>query len=113
VAADAATAFRKALASEHRLLLLDTELHGQDGPAVCAGLRHRGCRTLVIFISSASALNDKVRAFESGADDYITRPYDARELMLRIRAVLRRYQRGWAPELQCRIGATTVDLPAR
>jgi two-component system, OmpR family, response regulator len=71
------------------LVILDLTLPGMDGLEVCEGIRKR--QNIPIIISSArSDINDKVKALELGADDYIPKPYDPRELEARVRSVLRR-----------------------
>lgn len=73
------------------LVILDLTLPGMDGLEVCEAIRER--QDIPIIISSArSDLSDKVKALELGADDYIPKPYDPRELEARIHSVLRRYE---------------------
>ncbi|MBN2895722.1 MAG: response regulator transcription factor [Campylobacterales bacterium] len=73
------------------LVILDLTLPGMDGLEVCQAIRTR--QNVPIIISSArSDINDKVKALELGADDYIPKPYDPRELEARIRSVLRRFE---------------------
>ena len=72
------------------LVILDLTLPGMDGLEVCAEIRVK--QNVPIIISSArSDINDKIRALELGADDYLPKPYDPRELEARINSVLRRY----------------------
>ncbi len=73
------------------LVILDLTLPGMDGLEVCEAIRRR--QDIPIIISSArSDVTDKVNALELGADDYLPKPYDPRELEARITSVLRRYQ---------------------
>lgn len=73
------------------LVILDLTLPGMDGLEVCAEIRAK--QNVPIIISSArSDINDKVTALELGADDYLPKPYDPRELEARIHSVLRRYE---------------------
>lgn len=73
------------------LVILDLTLPGMDGLEVCAAIRER--QNIPIIISSArSDVHDKVKALELGADDYLPKPYDPRELEARIGSVLRRSQ---------------------
>ncbi|QOP40587.1 response regulator transcription factor [Sulfurimonas marina] len=72
------------------LVILDLTLPGMDGLEVCEAIRER--QDIPIIISSArSDVTDKVKALELGADDYMPKPYDPRELEARIQSVLRRY----------------------
>lgn len=73
------------------LVILDLTLPGMDGLEVCAEIRAK--QNIPIIISSArSDINDKLTALELGADDYLPKPYDPRELEARIHSVLRRYE---------------------
>jgi len=73
------------------LVILDLTLPGMDGLEVCEAIRER--QSVPIIISSArSDVNDKVSALELGADDYLPKPYDPRELEARIHSIMRRYE---------------------
>jgi two-component system response regulator RegX3 len=75
------------------IVLLDLALPDMSGTEVCRQLRYRSS-VPVIVVSARDAEIDRVVGFEVGADDYVTKPYSSRELMLRIRAILRRGQGG-------------------
>lgn len=75
------------------LILLDIEMPGIDGFEVCLKIREI-LDVPIIFISSRRDVLDKIKCFELGGDDYITKPFDFAELEARIRANLRRYQEG-------------------
>ena len=75
------------------LILLDLILPGMDGFQVCREIRHTS-QVPVIILSARTDSFDKVLGLELGADDYVCKPYDARELVARIHAVLRRYHIG-------------------
>lgn len=109
-AIDGPSAARKALTMDLGLIVLDTSLDGQDGPALCAGLRSEGIETPVVFVSSSSAISDRIQAFRSGADDFITRPFDQEELILRSHALLRRFGRTEITGQRCRVGPSVVNL---
>ncbi|EMZ41108.1 response regulator transcription factor [Helicobacter bilis] len=87
-----------ALATRHfDLLLLDLTLPNLDGLEVCKKVAKQ--KNIPIIISSArSDVNDKVKALDSGADDYIPKPYDPKELVARIQSLLRRYSQKMAEE---------------
>ncbi|MFI5084874.1 MAG: response regulator [Actinomycetales bacterium] len=84
---DALTAFDRAGAD---LVLLDLQLPGLSGTEVCRQLRQRSA-VPVIMLTAKDGEIDKVLGLELGADDYVTKPYSSRELLARIRAVLRRH----------------------
>jgi len=72
------------------LVLLDVGLPGEDGFAVVRRLRERSSRIGIIMVTSAADTVDRVVGLETGADDYITKPFEPRELLARVRSVLRR-----------------------
>ena len=73
------------------LILLDIMLPGMDGYEVCSEIR-KTSQTPIIFLSAKGEVFDKVLGLKIGADDYIMKPFDANEMVARVRAVLRRYQ---------------------
>ena len=90
--------------------IFDIMLPGpQTGVGLCRQLRAEGFGFPVIFLSARSELSDKLLGFESGGDDYITKPFDLEELLARVEARLRPDQRR---KNAVRIGAWTLDLEA-
>lgn len=79
------------------LILLDLMLPGIDGYQVCRELR-TSSQVPIIMLSAKGEIFDKVLGLELGADDYIVKPFDAKELVARVKAVLRRYEAGSAKE---------------
>ena len=82
------------------LLILDIMLPRKDGLAVCASLRQDNIKTRILMLTAKTDTNDKVKCLDSGADDYLTKPYDLAELTARIRALLRRDVVRASPVLQ-------------
>lgn len=74
------------------LILLDIMLPGKNGYDICKELREEGNNTPIIMITAKTEETDKVMGLEFGADDYISKPFGIRELMARIKAVLRRFE---------------------
>jgi len=72
------------------LILLDVMLPRRDGFAVCRNLRAAGLKTPVIMLTARGQEQDKIRGLDTGADDYMTKPFSRGELMARVRAALRR-----------------------
>jgi DNA-binding response OmpR family regulator len=107
---DGATALAKASAGGFDLILLDVMLPVKDGFAVCRELRQAGVRTPIVLLTARGQEADKVLGLELGADDYVTKPFSPRELMARIRAVLRRVEepRDAAPVFH--VGGLTLDF---
>lgn len=79
-------------------IVLDIELPSMDGIALLAALRRRGDRTPVLMLTARSRIDDRIDALDIGADDYLSKPFDAREFNARCRALLRR-SRGGATDL--------------
>src|SRR5262249_26306747 len=90
------------LASKGKLacVLLDIMLPGIDGFETCQRLRTQGVRVPIIMLTARGQEIDKVRGLELGADDYLTKPFGLRELLARIRAVLRRAGTSRGPSLE-------------
>jgi DNA-binding response OmpR family regulator len=92
-------------------ILLDVTLPGKDGFEVSRELRRAGVKTPIIMLTARSQEAEKVLGFEVGADDYVTKPYSARELRARIKAVLRRVSE--APPDHYEFGDVRVDFSRR
>jgi DNA-binding response OmpR family regulator len=90
IAGDGARACGRALETPFDLILLDVMLPGRDGFEVCRDLRRSGLRTPILMLTARTQEAEKVLGLESGADDYVTKPYSPRELRARIKALLRR-----------------------
>ena len=90
LAADGRTGFEQALTLKPDLMLVDLRLPGMSGIEVCKQIRGSGVATPIIVLSAIGDEIDKVLLLELGADDYIVKPFGTRELLARIRAVLRR-----------------------
>lgn len=72
------------------LIVLDLQLPDIDGVEVCRALRARGTPTRILMATARDAVDDRIGGLETGADDYLVKPYSTRELIARIRALLRR-----------------------
>ena len=73
------------------LIVLDVMLPGMDGFAVCRTLREHGNNTPVLFLTARGDPADRVRGLEAGGDDYLAKPFHLQEFLLRVRAILRRW----------------------
>src|SRR5450631_3672385 len=87
---DGKTGYERALAVKPDLMIVDLRLPGMTGIEICKQLRAASFKTPIIVLSAVGEEVDKVLLLEIGADDYIVKPFGARELLARIRAVLRR-----------------------
>src|SRR5213596_2732737 len=90
LAADGKTGYDKALSTKPDLVLVDLRLPGMSGTEICKQLRAAHVSTPIIVLSAVGEELDKVLLLEIGADDYVVKPFGTRELLARIRAVLRR-----------------------
>jgi two-component system phosphate regulon response regulator PhoB len=95
------------------LLLLDIMVPGGDGFELCRRVRQTSsiAMTPVIFLTAKTAESDRVLGFELGADDYITKPFSPREMVARVKAVLRRFERPLAPTV-LQTGDIEIDSSA-
>jgi DNA-binding response OmpR family regulator len=93
LADDGAQALELAQTTPYDLLLLDLSLPGLDGLTLCQQLRRDQPTTLVLMLTARGALADRVAGLDSGADDYVTKPFALAEVQARVRALLRRERR--------------------
>ncbi|MDS4031161.1 MAG: winged helix-turn-helix domain-containing protein [Candidatus Contendobacter sp.] len=96
--------------ADYALVLLDLGLPRKEGLAVLNGWRRRGLTVPVLILTARDAVPDRVKGLDSGADDYLVKPFDLAELLARMRALLRR-QAGRARDL-IEIGALRLDPAA-
>ena len=90
VANDGETGLRRGLAVEFDLIILDLMLPKMNGYEVLSSLRKDGQNVPVLILSAKTELDDKIQGFTTGADDYMTKPFEIRELLMRIQAISRR-----------------------
>ena len=93
------------------VVVLDWMLPGRDGIAVLKTLRAQGCRTPVLLLTARDTVQDRVLGLDSGADDYLVKPFALAELPARIRALLRR--RGPEEPFRCQVADLMLDLQTR
>jgi two-component system alkaline phosphatase synthesis response regulator PhoP len=114
-AGDGRAALEQLGAQAYGLILLDVMLPHIDGFTVCRTLRERGDNTPVLFLTARGDPADRVRGLEAGGDDYLPKPFHLKELLLRVRAILRRwdwYQSAAAESAVLRFGENEVDFRA-
>jgi len=112
VAADGAEACYQATVADYDAIILDVMLPVKDGLEVCRQLRHEGLAVPVLMLTARDAIEDRVAGLDCGADDYLEKPFDFRELLARLRALLRRGSRPPLPE-RLTVGDVEVDTRAR
>ncbi|MGH9196648.1 MAG: response regulator transcription factor, partial [Acidimicrobiia bacterium] len=112
-AADGESALAAARARRPDLILLDLMMPGLNGLEVCRILR-REMHVPILILTARGAETDKVAGLEIGADDYVTKPFSMRELMARVRALLRRSENAPAPDPEIvSSGDLTIDIRKR
>lgn len=111
-AEDGETGLEKICSNSYSLVLLDVMLPKISGFDICKKAREKGIQTPIILLTARGEEIDKVLGLEFGADDYITKPFSLRELLARIRAVLRRTenQSAKAEESKVQIGRLSIDF---
>jgi len=81
---------KRAILGEYDLVILDIMLPKKDGIAVCHDLREKNINLPIIMLTAKDELEDKIEGLDSGADDYLVKPFELEELLARVRALLRR-----------------------
>jgi DNA-binding response OmpR family regulator len=115
---DGESGLEKALSGRFHLIILDLKLPGLDGWEVCRRIRAHSPRIPILMLTSMSSELDRVLGLELGADDYLTKPFSLRELVARVKALLRRVEaprEGMVPASQGRIrsGELIIDSEKR
>jgi two-component system phosphate regulon response regulator PhoB len=112
-AGDGAAALKKARAQTPDMVVLDVMLPEMDGFEVCKSLRLEPAtsRVPILMLTAKAAEIDRVLGLELGADDYLTKPFSPRELLLRIKKILARGVSSEKPREQMRFGDLVIDLP--
>jgi DNA-binding response OmpR family regulator len=107
----------KSLAAQHAidLALIDIHMPGEDGLSLARHLRERYAKVAIIMLTSAATVVDRIVGLEIGADDYVPKPFDPRELAARVKSVLRRTSSANRADIgaaRVRIGRCVLDLGA-
>jgi DNA-binding response OmpR family regulator len=109
-AGDGLTGLHLAVSNPYDTIILDLILPGMDGIMLCQKLRKEArCPTPILMLAARDTVQDKVAGFESGADDYLVKPFDIQELEARVRALIRRHRGDINPSLM-RVGDLSFDL---
>ncbi|QEW02886.1 response regulator transcription factor [Microbacterium lushaniae] len=100
IAGDGDTALEQLSVNSYDVVVLDRDIPGPDGDEIARSLSQVPAGPRVLMLTAADRLDDKVTGFESGADDYLTKPFALRELVLRLRALSRRPAGGSPPVME-------------
>lgn len=109
-AADGVAGLELACSADFDLVLLDVMMPGLDGYAVCKAMRQRGRDMPVLMLTAKGQIDDRVEGLDAGADDYLVKPFSLKELLARVRALLRRRVREEPVPDQLDIGEARVDF---
>jgi DNA-binding response OmpR family regulator len=112
VAADGESALAYIGINDYDLIVLDLGLPDVDGIDVCQSLRQHGVHTPVLMLTARDAVQMRIAGLDSGADDYMTKPFDLDELLARLRALLRRGAQAPMPE-RLTVGPLELDTRAQ
>ena len=105
---DGASAYNYAISGDYDGIILDIMMPKRNGLEVLSELRRNGCRTPVLLLTAKTQVEDRIHGLDSGADDYLPKPFDMGELLARIRAMLRRRE-DYHPDLVC-FGDLTLNM---
>jgi two-component system copper resistance phosphate regulon response regulator CusR len=112
VSADGEHAAHQAYETNYDAIILDVMLPKRDGLAVCRQIRARGAVTPILLLTALDAVEARIAGLDSGADDYLTKPFAFGELLARLRAIIRRGTRPIVPEILT-VADLTIDTRAR
>jgi two-component system alkaline phosphatase synthesis response regulator PhoP len=110
MAHDGRAGLERLRAERFDLAVLDVMMPNMDGLELCAELRRSGNQTPVLFLTVKGDAEDRVRGFEAGGDDYLTKPFHLKELLLRVAAILRRSSWYQATNAALNFGDNRIDF---
>ena len=113
VANDGDSGLELALRGIYDVAIIDWILPGRDGPALCRAIRSARLPTAILMLTARGQLEDRVAGLDSGADDYLVKPFAFEELLARVRALSRRFSTVSGDPRELRIGDLVLDLRAR
>jgi two-component system, OmpR family, response regulator len=112
VAHDGDIGLELALRGMYDVAVIDWMLPRRDGPSICRAIRAEHLPTALLLLTARSQVEDRVAGLDSGADDYLTKPFSFEELLARIRALSRRFDVGSSDHSELRCGGIVLDLRA-
>src|SRR6476620_4814048 len=112
VARDGSAAAELCVENDYDAVVLDVMLPKKDGVTLCRELRASGSDVPILMLTARDAVESRVEGLDAGADGYLTKPFDFRELLARLRALTRRDRRPLLP-VQISVGHLTLDDAAR
>lgn len=112
VAHEGDTGLEIALRGAHDVMIVDWMLPGRDGPAICRAIRSARLEIAILMLTARTQVEDRVAGLYSGADDYLGKPFAFDELIARLRALGRRFNRDAVDAWELRVGSIVMDLRA-
>jgi DNA-binding response OmpR family regulator len=112
LAADGDSAIFQVGTTDYDAVILDVMLPVRDGFAVCRTIRESGCAVPILMVTARDAVEARIEGLDSGADDYLVKPFDFGELLARLRALIRRGRQPLLPE-RLTVGALVLDTRGR
>src|SRR5689334_5807732 len=112
-AVDGESGLEHAMEDKPDLVLLDVMMPKLDGFSVCRAIRKRAPALPIMMITAKGQVDDRVNGLDSGADDYLVKPFSSRELLARVRAALRRADRERKSVERVRLGEAEIDFAAQ
>jgi DNA-binding response OmpR family regulator len=109
-AADGESGLKRALEEKPDLILLDVMMPKLDGFEVCAELRRLANPVPILMLTAKGQIEDRVSGLDAGADDYLVKPFSTEELLARVRALLRRFQKHNKLPAKLKLGEVEIDL---
>src|SRR3954453_22819167 len=113
VANDGDTGLDLALRGVYDVAIIDWMLPGRDGPSICRAIRAARVPLAVLMLTARGQVEDRVTGLDSGADDYLVKPFAFEELLARVRALARRFSVAAGDSFELRCGELVLDLRAR
>jgi DNA-binding response OmpR family regulator len=111
VVANGSDAVYQAEINDYDVVILDVMIPGMDGFATCRAIRAKGKRTPILMLTARDGVEDRITGLDSGADDYLTKPFEFGELLARLRALLRRPNEVRSPHIV--VGDLVLDTAAQ
>jgi len=112
IAVDGEHGANQAYETDYDAIILDVLLPKRDGLSVCRQIRARGALTPILLLTAVDAVESRIQGLDSGADDYLTKPFAFGELLARLRAIIRRGTRPIVPEILT-VADLTIDTRTR
>jgi two-component system copper resistance phosphate regulon response regulator CusR len=112
VADDGEKAIFQVGTTDYDAVILDVMLPAKDGFAVCRTIRESGCAVPILMVTARDAVDARIQGLDSGADDYLVKPFDFGELLARLRALIRRGRLPLLPE-RLTVGPLAIDTRSR